>query len=100
MAIQAWRDEARCVGVPSDVFFPDALKETRFDAALKLCSECSVTDQCLNLVIGLDDVDDKWGVFGGMTPRQRRLVRYEMERGQSLADAVKVVKNVRRPKKG
>jgi|694.fasta_scaffold57872_5 WhiB family redox-sensing transcriptional regulator len=99
MAIQAWRDNARCVGVPSDVFFPDALKETRFDAALKLCSECSVTDQCLNLVIGLDDVDDKWGVFGGLTPRQRRVVRYEMERGHSLAHSVKVVKNVGRPKK-
>jgi len=96
MAIQAWRDEARCVGMPSEIFFPEALKENRFDAALKVCALCPVTDQCLRLVIGLDDVDDKWGVFGGTTPKQRRLVRYEMDRGVPLADAIKVVQNVKR----
>jgi len=100
MGVQAWRDEARCVGTATEVFFPEVLKENRFDAAIKLCSKCSVSEQCLKLVIWLDDVDDKWGVFGGLTPRQRRLVRYEMERGKSLTDAVKVVNDVGRPKKG
>lgn len=27
--------------------------------------------------MGLDAVDDKWGVFGGTTPRQRKQMRNE-----------------------
>lgn len=96
MAIQAWRDDARCVGLPNDLFFPEKLNENRFDAALKVCASCPVTDQCLRLVIGLDDVDDRWGVFGNTTPRQRRHIRYELGRGLTIADAVKVAANVKR----
>jgi hypothetical protein len=28
----------------------------------------------------LDDRDDAWGVFGGKTPRERRLLREEMRK--------------------
>jgi WhiB family redox-sensing transcriptional regulator len=96
MAVQAWRDDALCVGLPSEVFFPETMTNNRFDAALKVCAKCKVQIQCLRLVIGLDDVDDRWGVFGGTTPRQRRVIRYELEKGMSLADAVSVGVNVKR----
>ncbi len=96
MAVQAWRDDALCVGLPSEVFFPETMTTNRFDAALKVCEKCKVQTQCLRLVIGLDDVDDRWGVFGGTTPRQRRVIRYELEKGKSLADAVSVGVNVKR----
>lgn len=99
MAVQAWRDQARCVGLPTHKFFPEHLKENRFDDAVRICATCNVTDACLKLVIGLDDVDDKWGVFGGTTPRQRKEIRSELERGCSLADATKVVGDVWRSKK-
>lgn len=96
MAVQAWRDDALCVGLPNELFFPDKLHESRFDAALNVCKKCTVKDQCLRLVIGLDDVDDRWGVFGGTTPRQRRHIRHEMQRGLTLAQAVSVGVNVKR----
>jgi len=39
-----------------------------------------VREQCLDLVIGLDEDCDRWGVFGGMTPAQRRVHRDELRR--------------------
>lgn len=99
MGVQEWRDQAKCVGMPTEKFFPEHLKESRFDDALRICATCPVSDACLKLVIGLDDVDDKWGVFGGTTPRQRKHIRHELERGQMLADAMKVGKDVGRSAK-
>jgi WhiB family redox-sensing transcriptional regulator len=96
MTVQAWRDDAICVGLPMEWFFPEKLNEKRFDEALKVCAKCTVKLQCLRLVIGLDDVDDRWGVFGGTTPRQRRHIRYELEKGKTLTEAVSVGVNVKR----
>ena len=45
-----------------------------------ICAYCSVRQQCLDLVIGLDEDCDRWGVFGGMTPAQRRVHRDELRR--------------------
>jgi len=71
----AWRDHAKCIGQPTQIFFPENLHENRFDKALRICEGCPVQAPCLDIVIHLDDIDDKWGVFGGTTPRQRKQIR-------------------------
>ena len=96
MAVQAWRDNARCVGMATEIFFPESLTEARFDKALSICASCPVKDQCLMLVIELDDVDDRWGVFGETTPKQRRHIRYELQRGLTVTQAKKKCANVKR----
>ena len=73
---EAWRDEALCRFVEHDVFFPHhTLSESRWDNARLVCAFCPVRKQCLNVVIGLDDNDDRWGMFGGLTPAQRKKLR-------------------------
>lgn len=94
MAVQAWRDDAACVGLPNEIFFPETLTHDRFNEALRVCARCNVKDQCLRLVIGFDDVDDKWGVFGGTTPKQRRMIRSHLAKGLTIANALRKVADV------
>jgi hypothetical protein len=76
-----WREDAICVGQPLEVFFPATLSEDRWDLAKEICKKCSVKAQCLKLVIGLPEDDDRWGVFGGLSPADRRVHRYKIKRG-------------------
>jgi WhiB family redox-sensing transcriptional regulator len=74
-----WREDALCLGLDSRVFFPEYNAfESRWDEAKTICLLCPVRQQCLDLVIGLDEDCDRWGVFGGMTPAQRRVHRDEL----------------------
>lgn len=67
-----WREDAACLRSPVEVFFPhDTLASDRWVQAKIVCKSCSVKKQCLSLVINLDPIDDKWGIFGGKTPQER-----------------------------
>lgn len=81
MATREWVKDAACRGKRASVFFPDHKNpnDSRFDEALAVCAQCSVTQQCLEIVIVLEDTDDRWGVFGGMTPAQRAQLRKELK---------------------
>ena len=75
-----WREDALCIGQPLEVFFASqTLAEDRWDAAKVVCKKCTVKKQCLKLVINLPDDDDRWGVFGGLTPPQRAKLRRELK---------------------
>lgn len=80
-----WVEDAKCRGQSVSVFFPvfDLWQndETRWGLARKICAECTVTKECLNLVIELKDTDDKWGMFGGLTPEERRDLRRRRRNG-------------------
>jgi hypothetical protein len=82
-----WREYALCVGQPLEVFFASqTLAEDRWDAAKVVCKKCTVKKQCLKLVINLPEDDDRWGVFGGLSPADRRVLRDDIRRG--LKDAL------------
>jgi hypothetical protein len=77
-----WREDARCLGQPVGIFFPDmSLGEARWDSAKEVCRKCTVKRQCLKLVIKLPDDDDRYGVFGGYSPMDRRKLRDDIKRG-------------------
>ncbi len=65
-----WRDLAKCRGVDPDIFYP--VSEQEAAAALAICAECSVRAVCLEHALALEERD---GVWGGTTPRQRREFR-------------------------
>ena len=44
-----------------------------------ICANCTVRQDCLEMVIVLEDTDDRWGVFGGLTPPQRAKLRKELK---------------------
>ena len=83
MTREHWVDDAKCKGKPTIVFFPpfDRTNLTsRWLLAKEICADCEVKEQCLALVIGLEYTDDKWGMFGGLTPDERQVLRYKREK--------------------
>jgi WhiB family transcriptional regulator, redox-sensing transcriptional regulator len=80
-----WRDEAACRGVDPDVFVPDELsvggKPADYALALSICAQCPVTAECL-----AECGHEATGVYGGLTPRQRRAAR-RTERNLRLVEA-------------
>jgi len=75
-----WSDRAACIGHPLDVFFPESNTDDKWHQAIDICSGCTVTRECLALVIDLDDFSDRYGMFGGLTPSQRVSLRESMRR--------------------
>lgn len=64
---------ASCKGVPTDMFFPDIENFKPEDMApfKRMCGNCPVQQRCLEW--GL--VHERYGVWGGMTPYERRIER-------------------------
>jgi WhiB family redox-sensing transcriptional regulator len=77
-----WREDAACLSAGTEIFFPSGrgTGEDRWDAAKAICRSCTVKRHCLNLVINLEEHDDRWGVFGGLSPMERRAMRQERKR--------------------
>ena len=65
-----WQDEANCLGVDPDLFFPERGASTR--EAKEVCRGCVVRMDCLEyaLVNG-----EKFGIWGGLSERERRRLR-------------------------
>jgi hypothetical protein len=53
--------------------------DARWDRAKDVCKNCTVKRECLKLVIGLPEDDDRYGVFGGLSPNERRSKRHELK---------------------
>lgn len=62
-----WTVLAKCRGM-EDALFPEAADQKR---ARLLCSGCPVRSECLAEAL---DNRIEWGVWGGMTERERRLL--------------------------
>lgn len=56
-----------CEGVDTNIFFE---AEPQFDPvfAKLICSECALRDPCLQMAL---DMNDRHGIWGGLTPSQR-----------------------------
>lgn len=70
----AWQDFANCRGADPDLFFPERGASTR--TAKSICRECAVQDQCLEFAIVSSE---KFGIWGGMSERERRKIRKERQ---------------------
>lgn len=67
---QQWQLSANCMGVDPELFFPERGGSTR--EAKEVCRGCIVSDLCLDFAIVNNE---KFGIWGGMTERERRSVR-------------------------
>jgi WhiB family transcriptional regulator, redox-sensing transcriptional regulator len=65
-----WKDRANCMGVDPDLFFPERGASTR--EAKEVCRGCIVKEDCLEFAIANGE---KFGIWGGMSERERRRVR-------------------------
>lgn len=62
-----WTLQAKCRGL-EDQLFPDGAAQKQ---ARKICHGCPVRNECLAEAL---DNRIEWGVWGGMTERERRLL--------------------------
>lgn len=71
-----WSDDAGCRGYDwPDTFFPKSYAGTDLftvAAAKAICVECPVRGECLSHAL---DRDEREGVWGGLTPDERRALR-------------------------
>ena len=70
-ADSSWRQHANCLGVDPDLFFPERGASTR--EAKEVCKGCAVREQCL--AYALTRPLQKFGIWGGMSERERRRLR-------------------------
>lgn len=68
----SWQDRAACKGAQPEVFFP--LREADASSAITLCGRCPVRVECLSHAL---EHDERYGVWGGMTERERATARTE-----------------------
>lgn len=67
----AWMDRGKCSGVPDKVMFPTT--KANIARAKRICSMCEVREECLNFA--MTPPLETWGIWGGLTERQRRRLR-------------------------
>lgn len=72
-----WWQMAACVGHPTEWFFPDGGGERAYDRGKTVCAGCTVRAQCLALAQDFVTTGDRYGLFGGLTPTERRMARRE-----------------------
>lgn len=68
----SWRDLARCKGMNTEIFFPLKSEPEAFAAAVTVCSQCEVRDECLEDAL---EYADEHGVRGGLSARARQNYR-------------------------
>ena len=75
-----WRERAACLGMDTGLFFPDPLwgrgshsqSVGQVREAKKVCSVCSVVEDCLTTAMVLNEPE---GVWGGLSSRERKRLR-------------------------
>ena len=72
MADQSWRQDALCAETDPEAFFPEKGGSTR--EAKRVCMGCTVRAECLEAALANDE---RFGIWGGLSERERRRVRLQ-----------------------
>jgi len=77
-----WRDFAACIEHDLNLFFPmstvGAAAQRQVEAAKQVCRACPVQQSCLEWAL---DVGPEFGIFGGCTEVERRVLRSRRSNG-------------------
>ena len=84
--VNDWKNKAACRDCDDpEVFFPEVQGRERWIRAQAYCDTCPVTEQCLWMQLrACEPVDDRWGMFGGLSPSGRKRFREQMWVKQEL----------------
>ncbi|MCV2489268.1 WhiB family transcriptional regulator [Geodermatophilus sp. YIM 151500] len=69
---ESWRLEALCAETDPEAFFPEKGGSTR--EAKRVCSGCAVRLECLEYALSNDE---RFGIWGGLSERERRQLRQQ-----------------------
>ena len=84
--VTTWREKALCQSIDPEVFFDDESSAT--SEAKTICAVCVTSQQCLRYAL---DNNEQYGVWGGFTAAERRMIRREtvlVARSEALEPAV------------
>lgn len=75
--------QAACRGMGPDLFYPPrGAPPTHTEAAKAVCHRCPIRLQCLQTAV--EDVE-RWGIWGGTTEPERRILRRFRRLGKDVA---------------
>jgi WhiB family redox-sensing transcriptional regulator len=77
---ERWRERARCRGLGYELFFPESEEAPEAEEAKAICAECEVAAQCLAYAVA---AKEEYGIWGGMTARERRSARRRSRKRKS-----------------
>lgn len=106
-----WTDDAACLNYPAKIFYPDIIDDdgeewfdegtifeafgdtsSSYDEARTICNTCPVKEACLAHALANKE---RWGMWGGLTPIERRRIerkdrrRRRLERERQAVEATK-----------
>jgi WhiB family redox-sensing transcriptional regulator len=73
-AAEGWRLDALCAETDPEAFFPEKGGSTR--EAKKVCTGCEVRAECLEFALANDE---RFGIWGGLSERERRRLRLQRQ---------------------
>jgi WhiB family redox-sensing transcriptional regulator len=76
-----WAQHALCAQTNSEIFFP--AHDDPGTEAKQICRPCPVRRECLSFAL---TNDERFGIWGGLDPEERRNLRRSLQRRKSSAD--------------
>jgi WhiB family redox-sensing transcriptional regulator len=71
-----WRNWALCKQYATNLWFPEKPQgRDYFAEARAICKQCPVSDECLEFALKFSSDQDKFGMFGGLNPKERMALR-------------------------
>jgi WhiB family redox-sensing transcriptional regulator len=75
-----WQDGGNCRGLDPDLFYPERGASTR--EAKAVCRGCDVREDCLEYALANGE---KFGIWGGLSERERRRIRRQRAQASPAA---------------
>lgn len=69
-----WREDAACAGLDTELFFPVDDRTASVETPRRVCRGCPVRAACLADVLATEDPARRYGIAGGTTPGERRVL--------------------------
>ena len=63
-----WREQASCLGTPTDMFYPDRDGNLAIKLVHQVCDACPVQSECL---ADSKDLSEGFGIWGGQSAEAR-----------------------------
>jgi WhiB family redox-sensing transcriptional regulator len=86
-----WYDQALCAQTDPEMFYPEKGGSVR--EAKKVCLACEVRDNCLTYAL---DNDERFGIWGGLSERERRKLKRDRRTPEELEQA-RIIRRRLRP---
>jgi WhiB family redox-sensing transcriptional regulator len=77
-----FKDRAACKNADPNLFFPEKNATKSFKEAAAICKTCPVSEDCLRFAM---NNQIQYGVWGGLSPKQRTRRRNQMIRSLGVA---------------